>query len=257
MGTFCFNRGALPALGRNLAGRVTALLAAALLAGCASANVTKLEAYEGETLAKPDRIVVYGFAYAPGQGGSAAQGTGQGTGEGTAGDGAGQPALTPEQVEFGKSISDVLQAVLVEEIGAFGIPTEPAGKLTDAQGSTLLIQGEFISVDEGSAAARMLVGFGAGRTKVVTRSQVRYATPEGQKQIKQFEVVGTSGSAPGFVMPLGIGGATGQMKRSIIIGGTATVVSEAVGPSVVSDTQRTGKELAAELGKFFKRQGWI
>ncbi|MDJ0608397.1 MAG: DUF4410 domain-containing protein [Kiloniellales bacterium] len=255
MDTFSFDRRSVAerAMARHLAGSIAALLAAALLAGCASANVTKLEAYKGETLAKPDRVVVYGFAYAPGQGGAA----GQGTGQGTAGDAAGQPALTPEQVEFGKSISDVLQAVLVEEIGAFGIPTEPAGKLAGAEGTALLIQGQFISVDEGSAAARMLVGFGAGRTKVVTRSQVRYATPEGEEQIKQFEVVGTSGSKPGFIMPLGIGGATGQMKRSVIIGGTATVVSEAVGPDVLSDTQRTGKELAAELGRFFKRQGWI
>lgn len=217
-----------------------------LIAGCASADVKTLQAYEGKSLPRPDRVVVYDFAYAPDDGEVTADGKD-----------VAQPDLTEEQIVYGRAISDLLQEVLVQEIGAMGLPAERIEQLSRTQGNMLLIHGQFLSVNEGSGAARMLVGFGAGRTKVITRAQAYYFTPQGQQRIKDFEVVATSGSKPGLILPIGIGAASDNMKRSLIIGGTATVTSEVLGDKVHADTERTGEELAATLRKFFADQGWL
>lgn len=205
-----------------------------------------LQAYGGKDLPKPDRVVIYDFAYAPDEGEVTADGTG-----------VSQPALTEEQIVYGRAIADLLQEVLVQEIGAMGLPAERIERLSRTQGNMLFIHGQFLSVSEGSGAARMLVGFGAGRTKVITRAQVYYFTSQGQQRIKEFEVVATSGSKPGLILPIGIGAATGNMKRSLIIGGTVAVTSEILGADVQADTERTGEELAASLRAFFRDQGWL
>ena len=70
-------------------------------------------------------------------------------------------------------------------------------------------------------------------------------------------MVATSGSKPGFLLPLGVGSATGNLARSVVLGGTTGVASEVLGADVVSDTQRTGEELAEALEDFFEQQGWL
>ena len=233
---------------------LAALASLLILAACASAEVTQVQKYQGETtqLPRPDRVVIYDFAYSP----ETAQSP---ESAGAASDGNqvnGQPQLTEQQVAFGRAVSDLLQGVLVEEILAMGLPAERIENLSSPLGNMLLIHGQFLSVDEGSRAARMLVGFGAGRTKVVTRTQVYYYTAERQDLLKELEAVATSGSKPGFILPLGVGTATGKVARSAVIGGGVAVAGE-LGADVEADTRRTGEELAAALKVYFEQQGWL
>ena len=226
--------------------RAAMLAGVVVLAGCASADVEELRDYEGAALPKPDRVVVYDFAYAP-----------EPDEADSPADGQPQAALSAEEIAYGREIANLLQAVLVEEIRAMGLPAERIEDLSRTQGTMLMIHGQFLSVNEGSGAARFLIGFGAGRTKVVTRTQVYHFTPQRQRLIEEFEVVATSGSKPGFILPLGVGSATGNLARSVLLGGTAGVASEVLGADVVSDTQRTGEELAESLEDFFEQQGWL
>ena len=61
-----------------------------------------------------------------------------------------------------------LPSELVKEILTLGMPAEHADRWHPPGIGNLLIMGEFISMDEGSKAKRMLIGFGAGASSLQT-----------------------------------------------------------------------------------------
>ncbi len=55
---------------------------------------------------------------------------------------------------------------LLAEIIALGLPAERATQQALAGGETLLIKGQFVSINEGNRTERVVIGLGAGRTDV-------------------------------------------------------------------------------------------
>jgi hypothetical protein len=50
---------------KSLSRTAPSLFALVVIAGCASTDITERQAYTGEKLARPDRIIVYDFAATP------------------------------------------------------------------------------------------------------------------------------------------------------------------------------------------------
>src|SRR3990172_6922852 len=178
------------------AARWGALLIAGGL-GCASTQVTSSTEYAGR-LPKPERILVYRFAMAPDEVRldhsvtAAAAWQLHGT-------------TKPEEKDaVAGAVADTLAKELVKKIQALGLPAELAEGPPSIDGRpTLVIDGQFLPIDEGSRTARVVIGLGAGRSDVRTAVQVHEIVFAGRRLVDQFEVDAKSGSLPG---PAGAGG---------------------------------------------------
>ena len=229
------------------------LLAGVLLAGCAPTQVQQTsEAPSG--LPRPDRILVYDFAVSPQEvqlDESLSADIKQRYEHEQA------APRTPQELKIGHTVAYVVAEELVKKIQSYGLWAERAMGTPPSSGNTLLIKGQFLSIDEGNRAERVLIGFAAGRTDVQADVQVYETMLGGEREVESLEGSGESAEKPGMAEMMGIGALTHHLLASTLVSGTVAGVSEAKFDTVEDDGRRLADRVAAKLGQFFVEQGWI
>lgn len=224
------------------------LLALVVVAGCASTEVSNRERYEGPPLARPDRIIIYDFtadpADVPANSAFAAQI-------------ADAPAPTPEQAELGRKLGAEVARELVADLQGMGLPAVPAAGQPPPQINDIVIRGYFVSVDEGSATERVIVGFGAGAAELSTAVEGYLMTAQGLRPLGRGEIQSGGGELPGMVLPLAVVAATAN-PIGLIVGGAIKATGEATGSDTIEGAaKRTAAAIAGQLREAAQKQGWI
>jgi hypothetical protein len=137
------------------------------------------------------------------------------------------------------------------------MPAATASAATRPQLNDLVIEGSLLSVQQGSAAARVGIGFTAGQSELKVAVEVFQMTPHGLLKLGSGDVGSTGNKTPG----VGVGLATMIATRNpagLIISGGMKVYGEKSGSNTMEGrTEQTVKEIAAALKKRFQEQGWI
>jgi hypothetical protein len=224
------------------------LLALLLVAGCASTDVSERQRYEGAQLARPERIIVHDFtanpAEVPPESAFAAEMAGAAT-----------PA--PEQLEVGRKLGAQVASELVTELRAMGLPAVRAAGQPPPRPDDIVLRGYFVSVDEGKAGRRLLVGFGSGAAELSTAVEGYQMTAQGLRPLGRGEIKSEGGKLPGMVLPAAVFAATAS-PIGLIVGGTAKATGAVTGSETIEGAaERTAKEIAAQVRTAAEEQGWI
>lgn len=223
---------------------------AGMIAGCASTKVDEMNEHVGE-LPKPDQVLVYNFAVSPDEV-ELDKGLTAKIEELVK-----KTPRTDAERAAGRQVADALAAHLVKEIQALGLPASRTSNAPPRTGSTLLVKGQFISIDEGNRTERVVIGLGLGRTDVKAITEVYDASSGKQVLASQFETDAKSGDKPGAAETMGVGAATGNLAVSAAATAGTTALSETIGATVEADADRTAKKIAAQLKQYCVMQGWI
>lgn len=204
--------------------RLPILCAASVLvfSGCASVSVTNVNK-RGEGNARPARYYVADFETDEGQWNITSR------------------SRTDEQ--YKKEVANALAETLTANINAYLGPAQRVGNSRAVPRDGWLVTGRFIRVNEGSPAARIIVGLGAGGSKLETETVVLDGTGRGNA-ILQFGTTGGSNAMPGAIISSGPGG----------------VVSNAVQQAnrgIKDDTKRTARMITASLAEYMVQRGWL
>lgn len=220
-----------------------------VVAGCASTTVSERHEYEGETLARPGRIIVHDFtanpAEVPPESSFAAEQAIAST------------PPTAEQLETTRMLGAEIARQVAEQLRDAGLPAVQAAGQPAPQVDDIVIRGYFVSAEEGSAAKRMLVGFGSGNAELVTAVEGFQMTPQGLRLLGSGQVGSGGGKLPGVILPLAVMAATAN-PIGLVVGGTLKLAGEATGASDIEGAaRRTSDEVSEQLIDASKRQGWI
>lgn len=220
-----------------------------VVAGCASTEVTERQRYEGEKLPRPDRIFVYDFtanpADVPPESAFVADNAVAGT------------SPTPEQLETTEKVGAEVAKRIVAKLRDAGLPAvrpagQPAPQIDDIE-----IRGYFVSVEEGSATERVLVGFGAGDAKVMAAVEGYQVTSQGLRRLGSGKVKSGGDEMPGMILPVAVLAATAN-PIGLLVGGTLKATQEVTGSNTVDAVaEETADEIAKQLVKAAEDQGWI
>lgn len=229
---------------------VAAALGMTLLAACTQGS-SQIEA--ARPMPRPQVIVVQDFAVAPGEvqldpGLSTSIREMVESREGA-------PPGT-QAYKVGRQVADALADKLVADIRDLGLPAQRGRDLPPGVTTGLVITGQFVSIDQGSRAARVAIGLGAGRSDVRVRAQVFDVGPAGRRLADQIEVDAKSGLQPGMAETMGVGALTGHLVTATLVSGGLQVADESLGASVVADADRAAKGVSKQLSSFFGEQGW-
>jgi len=219
-------------------------LFAVLEAGCASATVTRTRG--AGPLPKPDVIVVREFAVTPDE-----VTLDKGVMASAIRDSKGQ-APSEEEVEVGHLVADKLATSLVEELCAADIPAVRATSSIRISDTTAILEGQFLTINQGDQTKRVWVGFGLGGSQVRTRMQV----VQGGKVVAEAETATKSSLKPGMLVSLGSSAAAGT-ATSVVVGAAGQGVSEVFLSNVEADAKRTAKEVAKKVREAYKKRGWL
>jgi len=233
---------------KTLCRAATCLFALAVVAGCASTEVTERERYQGAKLARPDRIIVHDFtadpAAVPPESAFAAELAGAAT-------------PTPQQAEVGRRLGAQIAQELVAELRGMGLPAVAAAGQPAPQVDDIVLRGYFVSVDEGSARERVLVGFGRGAAELRTAVEGYQMTAQGLRPLGRGEVRSGGGEVPGMVLPLAVVAATAN-PIGLVVGGAVKLTGETTGSDTIEGAaKRTAEEISAQLKTAAEAQGWI
>jgi hypothetical protein len=122
-----------------------------------------------------------------------------------------------------------------------------------ASRTTALLQGQFVSIDEGDRTQRVWIGFGLGGAKL----QVKLQVLQDGLLVSEGEVNTTSSLKPGMLASLGVGAATGSIGMASAIGGGTAVGSEVLLVSVEKDAKRATEAVADRVIQGYKARGWL
>ena len=228
---------------------ITCLLALVVIAGCASTKITSQQPLVTGKIPRPDHILVYDFVATPAD---------VPADSAFAGQYAEHPApQTSEQIATGREVGAEIAAKLVEQIRAMGLPAEQASMETVPMVNDILIRGYLLSVQKGSAAKRIAIGFGSGESELKTAVEGFQMTAQGLRKLGSGTL--DSGGSKGPGAALGVAGliATGN-PVGLIVGTGAKIYGEKSGKSTIEGrAEQTAKEIADQLRKRFEEQGWI
>ena len=216
-----------------------------ILGGCATAKVDKTKKTTGP-LPRPDMVIVNDFAVT-----SADVKLDKGVVAKAMRD-SDSRSISEEEDKVGRMVASKLSEFLVEELREVGIEATRASSQVMPSSTTLMLSGQFITIDEGNQTKRVWVGFGLGRTDLRTRIQAI----QGGQLIAEAETKARSGLKPGMLTSLSIGAAAATVVP-IVVGTVITGVSEAFLAIVEKDAKRTAKEVAKKVEKAYQDRGWL
>jgi hypothetical protein len=233
----------------NISIVVSCLFAAVVAAGCASTKVTDQQQLVTGLLPKPNHILVHNFVATPSE---------------VPADSvlAGEPNLdktpqTPEQIAEGRKLGAQITAELVQQIVTMGMPAELATAGVQPQLNDLVIRGYLLSIKEGSAAERVAIGFGAGKSELRTLVEGFEMTAQGLRKLGSGAVDAGGNKTPGAALGVATFLATAN-PAGLIVSGGAKAYGEASGKDTIEGRAKaTAKEIADVLKKRFQEQGWI
>ncbi len=236
---------------KSLGPAMSLLLALATVAGCLPSGGTTHRSFVGdEQIPRPERIIVYDFAATPADIPADAAVAGHYEERAT--------PQTAREIELGRRLGDRVAAQLVSDIGTMGLSAERAGGASPPQPGDLVIRGEFVAIDEGNRAKRMLIGFGAGAANLKTFVEVYQVTATGLRPLGSGEVEAAGAIMPGLLLPVSFGAATSNLAAAAAVGGGVAVGTEVFLPSSIDRAgEQTADEISKVLGEAFKRRGWI
>jgi hypothetical protein len=226
---------------------VPGLFALVVAAGCASTQISNQQQLVSGKLARPNQVWVYDFA-------ATADGV---PAESALASHAYSSSQTDEQIAIGRQLGAEVATQLVQEIQGMGMPAARAGAGTMPQVNDLVIRGYFVSVDQGNAAERLVIGFGSGASDLKSVVEGFQMTPQGLRKLGSGTV--DSGGSKGPGASLGVVGllATGN-PAGLIVSTGMKVYGEASGSSTIQGRAKaTAKEIGDVLQTRFQRQGWI
>jgi hypothetical protein len=228
----------------------SACLAGLLAAACAPTNVQTTYEREGPA-PRPERILVYDIAVAPDEvqldrGFSAelmeaVKGT----------------PRTEQELQIGHAAAKALSDELVKKINAMGLPAERVVGVPANWANAALVEGQFLSIDEGNRTERVVIGLGAGRSSVRTDVQLYEARGAQLVRLAEFMTDAKSGYKPGAAETMGMGAAAGDLAVSAAVTAAGSVASEALGVNAQADARRTAADVADKLKAYFVQQAWI
>jgi len=232
------------ALGPQLTMAIFALL---LVSGCAKTTVTQQQAYEGPRLARPARVLVYDFAA------NAAD-----LPAGYTMSVAAPPAdQSGDDLSLGRKLGAEVAKALVEELQKMGLPAVGANGQPPPQLNDIAIVGYFVSIDSGSIAKRVAIGFGSGAPELATVVEVYVMSDRGLRRLGSGELDSEGSKGPGEAVPLAVAVASGN-PIGLIVSSAAKVEGEVSGRTTVEGSaKRTAQEIAEKLKVGAQRQGWI
>ena len=142
-----------------------------------------------DKLPRPNHIWVYNFATRLADVPADSSVTGELSGENT--------PQADEQIEAGRQLGAQIAEELVANIQGMGLPAEDASSETSPQVNDIVIRGYLLSIEQGSTAKRLVMGFGSGSSELKTAVEGYQMTPQGLRKLGSGTVSSASKKLPG------------------------------------------------------------
>ena len=162
------------------------------------------------------------------------------------------------QAKSGHAAADALTEETVKQLQALGINAQKLDRGTAAPEGAVVIDGQFTNIDEGNRARRLVIGLGAGASKVDTQVNIYRVGQDSTDQLLNFTTHAESSKMPGAAETMGIGAAAqGGMTIGVAAASTGMGGVKAYRSSIDSLAGDTAKQIVAYYSQYAAAQHWL
>ena len=223
------------------------LVVLATMAACASTTVSDREQVATGNIPRPGQIWVYPFAATPAdvppESALASQ--------------ANASPQSAEQIAEGRKLGSQIATQLVQEIIGMGLPAAIASAATRPQLNDLVIEGSLLSVQQGSAAERVTIGFAAGESEMKVAVEGFQMTAVGLRKLGSGDVGSTGSKTPGSAVGLATLIATHNPAGFIVSTGMKVYGEKSGSNTIEGRDKQIAQKIGAALKTRFQQQGWV
>jgi len=217
------------------------------LVACGQTGVRDFKATQEKNLPKPSRILVYDFAVSEREvfeyQGIMRQ----------------QPSVKDakeRERQLAQEVKDALAEEVADGLRKMRFIVERVSRGTAPAENELLIDGQFLTVDEGNPLRRLVIGFGSGTSTVESRAQVYQGGNAGR--LLEFTTHSASGKLPGAAPALGAGAVVqGGVTAGMVVANAAVSGVKTYKSDVARMAAESGDQVVRYLSEFFAQQSWI
>jgi hypothetical protein len=223
-----------------------------MLSACASTDVST-DDVKGQkaSLPKPDQLIVFDFAVSPDEvkleHGVIAE----------VKELANKESRTEQEKAIGHSVADALAEKLVAELHAKGLPAVREKNVVEPGIRPVQVKGQLLSIDEGNATSRTIVGFGMGRSSVEARIQLYESIRGCADLIETMQADTKSGRTPGMGPMIGVGGLLSHIVTAAVLSGAESGAREGLADNVDALATTLAKKVAVKIEAFYRERGWL
>jgi hypothetical protein len=225
------------------------LITLAMTAGCASTTVSNRQQAASGYLPRPAQIWVYDFAATPADVPPDSSLAGQ--------DNSYAAPQSAEDIAEGRKLASQLASALVEQIRAMGLSAAHGSAATRPQINDLVIEGTILSVQEGSAAKRIAIGFSSGQAEMKVAVEGLQMTASGLRKLGSGDVSSAGNKTPGSAVGLAVLIATHNPAGLIVSTGMKVYGEKSGSNTIEGRAKQIAKEIADALKIRFQQQAWI
>lgn len=157
------------------------------------------------------------------------------------------------EITIASKSATLLQRDLVRALNKAGIPAQAWTDGANWPSSGVMIDGQFLTIDEGNQLRRTVIGLGAGKSYLDVQVQVYDLTDPAALPFMVFSSNGDSGIAPGLL----VGGAVGKAVTSTAAVGAGVSGLRAVQKGTPDDLENTAASVSDYLSQYWQQQGWL
>ena len=219
--------------------------------GCATKKI-ETERLVEEELPRPNQILVYDFAATPAEVPADSFITREFSVDTTA-------TQTAEETAAGRDLGSQIAAGVAAHLREKGLPAKrvPIGTTLPTGVNDIVLRGYLVSVKEGSAAKRIIIGFGAGASELKAAMEGFQVTEQGLRKLGSGTGRFAGSKGPGAATG-GVGYAATGNPAGLIVSSGMKLYGEARGSSKIqARAQTAAKEIAKVLEKRARELGWI
>jgi hypothetical protein len=143
----------------------------------------------------------------------------------------------------------IFSAELQKKLAKTGLPVEHVAADTAPSDNSLVVQGQFLALRQGTKTERVVVGMGTGSAALQAKVDVRLKTPAGVILLSQFRTETTKATNMGAAVPV----AAGLNPAAVAAKSTTTDRRK----TLYAYASKTADASAAEILKAMVGQGWI
>jgi hypothetical protein len=158
---------------------------------------------------------------------------------------------------LGQQATHVFAAQMVRSISHLGLRAVPAGRNTPIPEHGVVVVGQLIAVKKGNNFERLVVGLGAGQSRIDMRVSV-YEVGDAPIELLELRSHADSGQLPGAAITVGGGAvATGGLTAVAGVGALAGAGIKTYRYAVEELAKRSARHASAYMSGYFARQRWI
>jgi hypothetical protein len=162
------------------------------------------------------------------------------------------------QTKMAQDTAADLSDDLVKRLTALGFTVEKMPRWTPPPDGAVAVDGEFVDIDEGNRLRRLVIGLGAGASKLGTQVNIYQVVGGQRSQLLIFTTHAGSAKTPGAALTMGAGAAA-QGGATVAMGAASAGLAgvKTYRSSMGSLADSTAKQIVAYFSRYAADQRWI